>query len=563
MKHIDPDTLVRSREAFGRWQPISLAGVKDLVLADPALSPTQRRDLVSALKRVEHLFQVKLDALDATAEQMRRLFANATGIKLKVSDKTLANVRSLVARAIERYSRPLPPVTKRVPLDAEWKALLRQIPTDFQRHGLSRLATYCSAMAIAPGRVTRETLAGLHAALEAEELVKSPRGIIKSTIANWNRSRRSILGWPQSELSTPFSTEAFTLPLAAFPQAFQNDVARWQERVLRPDPLDEEAPARPLRLTTVEHRILEFRQFASALVRSGRLPSEEITSLAVLVDPENFKEALRVFLGRTGRTQRVHNLARSMRLVGKHHCHLSGAVLETLDRVCRRLDPGDRRRLTAKNRERLGQFDDRRNVIRLLQLPSHEAERAKRQTNPLRAAKRMEAAVALSLLLHCGLRGRTLRTLELGEFRWLAGSKCQLHIPGTKTKNGRPLEFELDGEAAGIVKTFLAKYRSRLSGADGPYLFPGLGGGPRSKNAIYEAIRTTTQQAGLEMNPHLFRHAIAKIAVEADPGAYLSVSRVLGHTSMTTTLSNYLGTESRAAGKHLDKLLSGVKNEAE
>lgn len=350
MKHIDPETLIRSREAYGRWQPISLAGVKDLVVADPALTPTQRRDLVSALTRVEHLFQVKLERVDATADQIRRLFAKATGIKLEVSDKTLANVRSLVARAIARYSRPVPPVTKRVPLDAEWKALLGRIPTDFQRQGLFRLATYCSAMAITPGHVTRETLIGLHAALEAEELVKSPRGILKSTTANWNRSRRSIPGWPQTELSTPFSTEAFALPLTAFSRAFQNDVARWQERVSNPDPLDEEAPARPLRQTTVEHRIVEFRQFASALVRSGRLPLEEITGLAVLVEPANFKDALRVFLDRTGRTQRVHNLARSMRLIGKHHCHLSDVALETLDRTCRRLDPGDRRRLTEKNR---------------------------------------------------------------------------------------------------------------------------------------------------------------------------------------------------------------------
>lgn len=176
----------------------------------------------------------------------------------------------------------------------------------------------------------------------------------------------------------------------------------------------------------------------------------------------------------------------------------------------------------------------------------------------------METAAALSLLVHCGLRGRTLRTLELHDFRWMARGRCQLHIPGSKTKNGRPLEYELDVETASIIKNFLAKYRSQLPGAGGPYLFPGSGGGPRSKNAMYDAIRTTARrQAGLEMNPHLFRHATAKIAVEADPGAYLSVSRVLGHTSMTTTLSNYLGTESKAAGKHLDKLLTGVRKKAE
>ena len=74
--------------------------------------------------------------------------------------------------------------------------------------------------------------------------------------------------------------------------------------------------------------------------------------------------------------------------------------------------------------------------------------------------------------------------------------------------------------------------------------------------AICEAIR---DRAGLEMNVHLFRHAIAKIAVERDPGAYLSVSRVLGHTSLDTTMAHYLGTESKAAGRHLDRLLTDTK----
>jgi integrase len=70
------------------------------------------------------------------------------------------------------------------------------------------------------------------------------------------------------------------------------------------------------------------------------------------------------------------------------------------------------------------------------------------------------------------------------------------------------------------------------------------------------------RRAGLEMNPHLFRHAVAKIAVEADPGAYLAVSRVLGHITLDTTMGHYLGTESKAAGRHVDTLLTAVKARA-
>ncbi len=382
MQHVSPNFLNRSRQAFGNSKPVTMAAIKEIVSADTMLTLTQRRDLLSALNRIQDLFRVRLETLDATADRMRRLFSSATANQLRVSEKTLANVRSLVAKALRRYSQALPPITKRVPLDTSWTNLLGLIPVKFQRCALSRLGRYCSAMQIAPDQVTRETLFGLHAALEAEEVIKNPRSLLRNIVSNWNRSRRNISGWPQIGLSSPFRTDPFTLPLSALPRELQQDIACWQERALRPDPLDEEAPAQPLRTVTVEHRIVEFRLFASALVRSGRVPLEEITSLKVLVEPESFKAALRVFLDRTGRTQRVHNLARSMRLVGKHHCHLSIATLEVLDKVCHRLDPGNRRRLTEKNRQRLGQFDDRRNVIRLLQLPSHEAAQAKLVTNP-------------------------------------------------------------------------------------------------------------------------------------------------------------------------------------
>jgi len=37
------------------------------------------------------------------------------------------------------------------------------------------------------------------------------------------------------------------------------------------------------------------------------------------------------------------------------------------------------------------------------------------EINPLRAAKAMERAVAVDLLIHCGLRLSSLRTLELAD----------------------------------------------------------------------------------------------------------------------------------------------------
>lgn len=59
----------------------------------------------------------------------------------------------------------------------------------------------------------------------------------------------------------------------------------------------------------------------------------------------------------------------------------------------------------------------------------------------------------------------------------------------------------------------------------------------------------------LLLNPHLFRHALAKIVIDRDPNAIHVVQQVLGHTTINTTLAHYLGTETKSAGKHLDSLL--------
>ena len=96
------------------------------------------------------------------------------------------------------------PITRTIPLDTVWRDLLNHIVVPHHRHALGRLAAYCTVMEIPPKAVDTTTLLGLHAALEAEELVKSPRTIVGHTISSWNRSHRSLEQWPRVVLESPF-----------------------------------------------------------------------------------------------------------------------------------------------------------------------------------------------------------------------------------------------------------------------------------------------------------------------------------------------------------------------
>jgi integrase len=56
----------------------------------------------------------------------------------------------------------------------------------------------------------------------------------------------------------------------------------------------------------------------------------------------------------------------------------------------------------------------------------------------------------------------------------------------------------------------------------------------------------------MRMHPHLFRHAGAKLFLDANPGAYEVVRRVLGHRSLNTTTNFYTGLETARAVRHFD-----------
>jgi integrase len=325
-----------------------------------------------------------------------------------------------------------------------------------------------------------------------------------------------------------------------------------------PDIFEANAPARPLRASTVEGLTRLVLRFASALVRVGAFRVDDVTGLDVLVDLERFKTGIRFFLERLDNrpTDYVHKMANAVRYIAIHYCRVDGAARAELARICERLENRNPGQLTPRNRERLRQFDDPDKVARLLAFPQAERARGLAQKNPVRAAKCFERALAVALLISCTLRMQNLRTIDLRRDLSRAGSKTYLSIEGKLVKNGQPLEFELPNDVAALLEEYVRDHRPKLEGAAGPYLFPGRSGGPRPHSTMSSDIcNVLRRRVGITMNPHLFRHAIAKIVVERDPGLCLAMSRQLGHKRIDMTMGHYLGSETRASGRRIDKLL--------
>ena len=554
MNKLSPDFLARSREVFSSNLGMSLQELRDRV-AEVAAG-TSRRDLLSALDTAARLYDRDLSQIPATAKGVRTLLASKTAAQLGISDKRYQNVRSCLAAAVRHHADAPQPITKRIPLIESWQALLGRIEKRSYRMALNRLAAFCSYLETPPDLVDQKVLMGFFEALEAEEIVKNPRRLLKHTIAHWNMCGRQVAGWPDIVLSSPFKQEPISLLLSAFPAVFQADVERWRQ--LDPDFLDPDSPAKPLRPVTVAGHVDKILRYAAVLVRQGHAALEEITGLGALVEIDRFKAGLRFFLRRSGNraTPYIANMATLLRSIAKHYCKLDEQALKQLELITRNLESRGPRQMPAKYRERLRQFDDPENVAKLLAFPQEERAHGLKQKNPVRAAKCFERAVAAALFIHCTLRIGTLRQINLTtDLSWASG-KCFLSIDPTRVKTNQPLEFELPEDVAALLKEYLSDHRPKLAGSEGPYLFPGRDGGPRPDTTMrHDFSDVMRKRAGLVMNPHLIRSAVAKIVVERDPNLYAVVSRQLGHKRMDMTMQHYLGTETRASGRHINKLL--------
>jgi len=543
-------------EVFKGTRPVSLAEV--MARADAGLGGNTRRDTLSAFCVLAAKAKVDLAATPATPAEVRSLFEAFYAGCLDIKPKRLANIRSLISGAVERFGSRRIWITKEIVLDENWQQLIDMIPKREYGWSLSRLACFCTASRVRPDEVGPETLRGLHEALEAECLVRKPRGIIKQTIGIWNHCRRNVPGWPPITLSSPFRTESYMLPLSDFPESFQSDIAAWEQRMLNPDPLNPDAPLRAMRAPTLEGYRFTFRRLASALVRSVGLQVNQITGLETLCRTDNLKEGLRPFLQPDGNGY-AYKMAIQMRHVARYFLKLDPVLIDAIDKIAGRLAPREGRAMGRRNRTRLAQFDDAAVVQRLLQFPEKEYGRAVALRNPVRRAKGIERALAISLLIYTGIRVKNLRSLRLDGNILRRGGRVFVSLADGEMKSGNALELELPGETIRLLDAFL-EHRDRFAGANGPYLFPGPDGLARSYSAMREAVsKPLLKHAGIGLSPHLYRHIIAKIVAERAPGMLPDVSRMLGHKSINTTYQSYLGTETPAASRRINQLLQETR----
>ena len=532
----------------------SLADVIALILqAD--LPGRRKEELRSAVRTVARLLEAEPAAIAADPAALRRRLETIAPEAHEISRGRWANIRSLLGKALG-LARPMMPGRSKQVILPEWQVLTAPLP--FGRSvRLVPLLRFLSARGLGPADVTAADLEDYRHAIMNDRLRKEPENSWDRLAWVWNWCRREVSGWPTIVIERPTKAITYILPWSAFPAPFRDDVDCFLRRLSGQD-LSEDGPPRPARPATLQKRCYQLRVAASALVHRGH-DAAAIGSIDDLLSLERYQEILRFFLDRhSGQTsQQAAEMAAFLKGAAKHWVKVDEQTLDKMKRISSRLVI-PRRGMTAKNRECLRPLDDPEKVAAFLGLPQRlrrEAETGK--LNPHRKAIVAQMAAAIALLQAAPIRLKNLTELDVNKNLIARGKRLYLVIPEFEVKNNEPIDFELPAETRDLLAWYVREYRPLLISEPTDALFPGPRGGAKSSDTLARQIpQTVFRFTGLRINVHLFRHAAGKLFLDARPGQYEVMRRVLGHRSITTTTSLYAGAETRSAGSHFAAVIA-------
>ncbi len=525
------------------------------------LSETRRRDLISAITRTARFLNRAPADLPTEVPALRKVLATIHPAQAGVSAKSLANVKANLATAL-RLTRFIPRDMPTVERTATWNAFFERAGAKHQEWALARFATYCCSRGIETDAVSDTVMAAFQSHLDTRLLGKDPAILCKEMAQTWNGivARNAL---PLATLTYAPNPQHRCRPLTAYPVSLQDEIAAYLKRRAVVDLFDEDGPDKALRPTSLRNTKAHIIQFLDALVNAGADPAK-IGSLSGVVTSAQMKTAFTAHIERTGsplKSGSLQNIAATLVVVARDHLRVSPHELEAMLSVKKRVSTNPKG-MSAKNSQRLLQFNDWQNVARLVSLPQMLMDRAR--VNPATRSSALLAmhAVSMSILLSCPMRVKNLVSLDLERHitphRNGTHTLYSIRIEGAEVKNHEAIEVKLGGAKSALLRSYISLFRGQLSNVKGTALFPRASDGlPRTPDNFGSDLKALIcRETGLVMNTHLFRHLAAKIYLDSNPGHYETVRRLLKHKTVQTTIDFYAELSSQHAHDSYNEILS-------
>jgi integrase len=545
----------------------SFADLMDQLSTNDVLAPVRRKDLTSGLRRVA-------DALNRAPAQvladprwlqprLARIVPAAIGVSPKTWQNTVSNARNaMVACGIVSNRQ-----RKVSDLSPTWRALWNLVRDSKDKSLLSplpRFIFFLDRIGVAPEEVGSDDALLFLEAVEQNEISKNPQSAYRDAVMGWNRAVDRLPAWPRQRLDLPSRAKRVMLPEADYVSSFITDVDRYLEMRMRPDLLSIEDGLTPIAASTAATYRYMLLRFASHVVGGG-VRTSEITCLEDLLQPAHVERGLRRMLqNNDGKTCASISDIAGLVLTIAGHLNLPEEARNAFARFKRRLVVHNTGGMTAKNRDRLRALRAPGVLGRLLRLPEHIMARPL-GTHRCKALRAREDAIAIGILLYCPLRVSNLSNIEIKRHLHRPGKgRMFLVIPADEVKNNRPLEFKLPAHLVAMIDAHLVDRADVLCTPDCPYLFPAARtDGSVAASGLAERIKKRVHtEIGVEMNVHLFRHLAVMIYLDKNPGGYEVARQMLGHSSVSRTISVYSGLETISATQAFARVINDLREGA-
>lgn len=549
--------------------PRTLADVIAALSTAPSLPDRTRADLASAVRRFCKVLGADPSAVDARdlAGLQERIEAMSP-LRDGLSPARWAVVRSQVLRALSVTRAAQPLRTAGTSLSPAWTELMSDLPKVRHRIALSRFGRFCTQQGVEPSAVTQEVFDRYGEALTSGSLVRNAHTVYRETALAWTQLPEGVLGRSTTPVEVPATGKVRTRVrhlLTSFPGSFRDDLDAFRGWGATADPLDDAARPKALRPQTIVSYGSALHTAADAAVRSG-MPVAEMTSVAVLAEPDVYRRILRQMLADLGNTPSVHTAATVVLILARDWLRLPPeriAELKALKAKLPKLRPG----LTQKNRELLTAFEDKTLLARFLELGDVLWKEAQSTSLPRnQRLVRAQMALLVGILQITPLRRKNICAVQFGrDITWPNGPNgpALIQVPIEEHKT----EFDYVGELPLELSRRLHHYRTRLApaitGSTPTHLFVRSDGRPKGQESVTNRlVFVMNKRLGLHMTAHQFRHLVGKIMLDDSPGAYEAVAQLLGHTGTKNVVKFYGGTDTRRASRHHAKLIEKLREEA-
>jgi integrase len=529
-----------------------LVTVHDLLMALNEHPPSEYPMLRSTAARLSEFYgrpteEIKLDLLPEDIDGFRD---HLTGLRYKKNSvRSYVNfAHRLIASAKELGWEPAPPC-----LPAGWDPLL----TDATEAGCRRLLRYLANKGLSPAAVEQ---ADLDEWVQIE--VKRGASYLKAQ-GRATRMRRIIVrgGFTSKLEVNKVQKAAYGIPMEKFPETLRaeiEEVLRWKQ--------DRFVPSRPkkAKVRPVTARCLEgvFSRLYGFVVNVEDIAP--ITTIRELVTERNVGRYISWCLNeRKIKGKGLLLSLASLRAALSKNPKFADVTGDWMDGLLDSIPEDEEGEAIKRKEDKYLPYAQLAGIPRLMR----EARNRIARDNPKALALSVRDELLLQWLLVLPWRQRNLRECRIGGrnpnlFRGVLGKMSSVAKPGwllkleeergptevwqirfvpDETKTGNDVHCVLPEPLVSLLEEYLTVHRPYLiREADPGTLFVNEHGKPMAASQIRNVLsRLTLKYGGRRVNPHLFRDIFAYMWLELAPEDYLTLSKLLWHRNIQTTIRIY------------------------